>query len=126
MALNTAPGGEGEYAGGKGLILEYRIRTDDGFLTAGYTRSKIKPWSLQGGAEGSANYVEVLRVDGTQETYSFVSGLTVHTDDVIRVVTASGGGYGDPASRSADAVARDVRDGYITAEAAANLYGKSS
>ncbi len=125
MELNTAQGGEGEYTGGRGLILEYRIRTDNGFMTAGYTRCKIKPWALQGGKEGSGNYVEVLRVDGTSETYSFVSGLTVHTDDVIRVVTASGGGYGDPEKRSTEAVASDLRNGYITAEAAANLYGKS-
>ena len=125
MELNTAPGGEGQYTGGRGLILEYRIRTDDGFLTAGYTRSKIKPWSLQGGAEGSANYVEVIRTDGSEEQYSFVSGLSVHTDDVIRVVTASGGGYGDPVKRAPEALANDIRNGYVSAETAANIYGKN-
>jgi N-methylhydantoinase B len=126
MALNTEPGGEGQYTGGRGLILEYRIRTDDGFLTAGYTRSKIKPWSLQGGNEGSGNYVEVIRTDGTEEQYSFVSGLTVHTDDVIRVVTASGGGYGDPAKRAPEALASDIRNGYVSAQTAAKFYGKKS
>ena len=54
MELNTAPGGEGRFRGGRGLILEYRIRTENGFLTAGYTRSRIKPWPLEGGLEGSA------------------------------------------------------------------------
>lgn len=124
MALNTAPGGEGQYCGGRGLVLEYRIRTDNGFLTAGYTRSRIKPWSLQGGAEGSGNYIEVIRTDGSEERYSFVSGLSVHTDDVIRVVTASGGGYGDPARRSPEALASDIRNGYVSPRTAAKLYGK--
>lgn len=124
MALNTQAGGEGEYTGGRGLVLEYRIRTDNGFLTAGYTRSKIKPWALEGGQEGSGNYVEVVRTDGSTEQFSFVSGLTVNKDDVIRVVTASGGGYGDPRNRSAESVADDLRNGYVSQSTAASVYGK--
>jgi N-methylhydantoinase B len=122
MELNTEPGGEGQFVGGRGLRLEYRIRTNNGFLTAGYTRSKIKPWALEGGLEGSGNYVEVIRTDGSEERYSFVSGLTLNTDDVIRVVTASGGGYGNPESRDRDAVAADVRNGLLTLERAKQVY----
>jgi N-methylhydantoinase B len=123
MELNTEPGGEGEFTGGRGLRLEYRIRTDNGFLTAGYTRSKVKPWALNGGLEGSGNYVVVTRKDGSEETYSFVSGLTVNKDDVIRVVTASGGGFGDPKKRDPEAVRRDVRNGLLSADHAAQVYG---
>ncbi|WP_424929441.1 hydantoinase B/oxoprolinase family protein [Amaricoccus tamworthensis] len=123
MELNTEPGGEGQFTGGRGLRLEYRIRTDNGFLTAGYTRSRIKPWSLEGGEEGSGNYVEVIRTDGEVEKYAFVSGLTVNKDDVIRVVTASGGGFGDPRKRDKEAVLRDVRNGLLSAERAADIYG---
>lgn len=123
MALNEAPGGEGQYAGGRGLILEYRIRTENGFLTAGYTRSKIKPWPLEGGEEGSGNFVEVIKADGSEETYSFVSGLGVTTDDVIRVITSCGAGYGDPKERDPAAVARDVRNGLVTRDRARDIYG---
>ncbi|MYF89802.1 MAG: hydantoinase B/oxoprolinase family protein, partial [Boseongicola sp. SB0676_bin_33] len=123
MELNTEPGGEGKYTGGRGLRLEYRIRTNDGFLTAGYTRSRIKPWALEGGLEGSGNYVEVFKTDGSQEVYSFVSGLPVNTDDLIRIVTASGGGYGDPKDRDAASVREDVKNGLLSAERAAEVYG---
>ncbi|MYH56673.1 MAG: hydantoinase B/oxoprolinase family protein, partial [Boseongicola sp. SB0675_bin_26] len=123
MELNTEPGGEGKFTGGRGLRLEYRIRTNNGFLTAGYTRSRIKPWALEGGLEGSGNYVEVLKTDGSQEVYSFVSGLPVNTDDVIRIVTASGGGYGDPKERDAASVREDVKNGLLSAERAAEVYG---
>jgi N-methylhydantoinase B len=44
---------------------------------------------------------------------------------VIRVVTASGGGYGDPAKRAPEALANDIRNGYVSAETAANIYGKN-
>ena len=122
MALNEAPGGEGQFTGGRGLILEYRIRTENGFLTAGYTRSKIKPWSLENGVEGSGNFVEVIKADGHQETYSFVSGMSVKTDDVIRVITSSGAGYGDPKKRDRQAVAMDIKNGFVTPERAKEIY----
>lgn len=122
MALNDAPGGEGEFNGGRGLILEYRIRTEQGFMTMGYTRSKIKPWGMEGGHEGSGNYVEVIKPDGV-ETYSFVSGLPLTTDDVVRVVTSSGAGYGDPKARDRAAVADDIKAGFITAQRAAEIHG---
>lgn len=125
MALNTEPGGEGQFTGGRGLVLEYRIRTETGFLTAGYTRSKVKPWSLAGGHEGSGNYVEVIKGDDT-ERYAFVSGLDLTTDDVVRVVTSSGAGFGDPKRRASKAVAMDVKNGFVTPEAAADIYGHQS
>ncbi len=123
LELNTEPGGEGQWCGGRGIVLEYRIRQDGSFLTAGYTRARILPWALDGGNEGSPNYVEVIRKDGTRDRYSFVSGLTVDRDDVIRIVTGVGGGVGDPARRDPDAVAEDIRNGFITPERAAEVHG---
>ena len=122
MELNTAPGGEGEFNGGRGLILEYRIRTEKGFLTAGYTRSKVKPWPLQGGTEGSGNFFEVIKAEGGKERYSFVSGLDLTTDDVVRIITSSGAGYGDPTKRDRKAVALDIKNGFITKERAEKVH----
>lgn len=123
MELNTAPGGEGEFNGGRGLILDYRIRTENGFLTAGYTRSKIKPWPLNNGLEGSGNLVVVTKADGSVEEYSFVSGLSLTTDDVVRVITSSGAGFGDPRKRDPDAVKQDIENGLTTAERAREVHG---
>lgn len=123
MELNIEPGGEGKFTGGRGIVMDYRIRADNGFLTAGYTRSKFPPWSLDGGREGSPNYVKVIRKDGSSERFSFVSGLTTHTDDVIRVVTGNGGGIGDPRERDRAAVEEDIRNGLITRERAREVYG---
>lgn len=125
MALNTEPGGEGQFNGGRGLVLEYRIRTENGFVTAGYTRSKVKPWSLENGQEGSGNYIEVIKPDGT-ERYSFVSGLDLTTDDVVRVVTSCGAGFGDPKERSKDSVQRDIKNEFIDADRAKSVHGFSA
>jgi N-methylhydantoinase B len=123
MELNTEPGGEGRFAGGRGIVMDYRIRGDNGFLTAGYTRSKFPPWALDGGREGSPNYVRYMGKDGTDQRYAFVSGLTTHTGDVIRVVTGTGGGLGDPKLRDRALVAEDIRNGLITPERAREVYG---
>lgn len=123
MELNTEPGGEGQWVGGHGIVMDYRVRADGSFLTAGYTRSKILPWALDGAEEGSPNYVRVIRKDGTSERYSFVSNLTVNTDDVIRIVTGTGGGLGDPKLRDKSAIAADLKNGFITPERAKHIYG---
>ena len=43
--------------------------------------------------------------------------------DVARLVTATGGGYGDPHRRTVEAVQADVRGGYVTLEQAERDYG---
>ena len=123
MELNLEPGGEGAFTGGRGIVMDYRVRADNGFLTIGYTRSRFPAWALNGGREGSPNYVEFIPKDGERQRFAFVSGLGTKKDDVIRVVTGNGGGFGDPARRDPDLVRRDVKNGLISAERAREVYG---
>jgi N-methylhydantoinase B len=123
MELNTDPGGEGRWRGGHGIRMDYRIRRDNSFLTLGYTRSRILPWSLDGGNEGSANYALVLRTDGSSERYAFGSGIRVDNDDVISIITGAGGGIGDPRERDRALVEEDIRNGLVTCERAREVYG---
>ena len=123
MELNLEPGGEGRFQGGRGIVMDYRVRGDNGFLTAGYTRSKFPAWALDGGREGSPNYVLFMPRNGKPERFSFVSGLTTHPDDVIRVVTGNGGGIGDPRERDRALVEEDIKNGLITPERAREVYG---
>jgi N-methylhydantoinase B len=112
LALSDEPGGEGEHRGGKGIVLEYRVRADGCFLTCAYTRSRQRPWALAGGCEGSPNYVEVVRAGGSTERHAVVTGLEVNEGDVIRIHTGSGGGYGDPSRRRPELVHQDSRNGF--------------
>jgi N-methylhydantoinase B len=123
LALNDEPGGEGEHRGGRGIVLDYRVRSDGCFFTCAYTRNKHRPWPLEGGLEGSPNYAEVLRADGSREEHAVVTALDVNEGDVIRIHTGSGGGYGDPRRRTRESVLEDVKDGFITLERAREAYG---
>jgi N-methylhydantoinase B len=123
LQLNDAEGGEGARRGGKGIVLDYRVRSDGCFFTCAYTRNKHRPWPLQGGREGSPNYAEVIRRDGSVEEYAVVTALEVNEGDVIRIHTGNGGGYGDPAERPRGLVLEDVRNGFLDEERARDVYG---
>lgn len=123
MSFHDEEGGEGKYRGGKGVCIEYRIRSDNAWFTAAYTRSKFPPWPLEGGRHGSPNYVEIVRTDGTKERYSVANALTLNTDDVIRVMTGTGAGWGPPEERDIELIKEDLKNGFIT-EKQANEYYK--
>ncbi len=78
---------------------------------------------MEGGAEGSPNLVEFRPTEGQPTRYAFVSGLATKPGDVIRVITGNGGGYGDPKRRDPKRVAEDVKNGLLTPERAAEVYG---
>ncbi len=122
LSFHNDDGDEGKFRGGKGICLEYRIRSNDGWLTAAYTRSVIPPWGLEGGCDGSPNYFEIIRANGDTSRHSVVSGESLRTDDVIRVVTAAGAGWGDPLKRDLDLIKDDLKNGYITEEQANKYY----
>jgi N-methylhydantoinase B len=123
LSFHDENGGHGMHRGGKGVRIDYRIKSDNAWLTVAYTRSKVPPWPLMGGFEGSPNHVLIVRKDGDTERYSVVSGLTLNTDDVIQVMTGTGAGWGDPMQRSLELVISDLKNGYINEEQANHYYG---
>ena len=123
LSFHDLEGGAGKHRGGKGVRIDYRIKSDNAWLTVAYTRDRIPPWPLKGGQPGSPNHILVVRKNGATERYSVVSGLTLNTDDIIRVMTATGAGWGDPMERDINLVQEDVKNGYVTPEQAERYYG---
>ena len=123
LSLNVTDGGEGEYIGGKGIKLDYRIMVDDWWLTMAYVRSEVGPWGMEGGKEGSTNYAVVKHVNGDEKRYSACTALTLKKDDVVQVRRATGGGYGDPKKRDKESVLSDIKNEYISPERAKEIYG---
>ena len=127
FGFDIVPGaGAGRRRGGRGLVREYRIGCDEALLTVAWGRHLYPPWGAAGGRNGSPNYVEVLR-DGHPigPPFGKVSRMPLRRDDVVRLVTGSGGGYGDPREREPDRVLADLRDELITPAEAAECYGLS-
>lgn len=122
-AFHNDDGGAGEHRGGRGVILDYRVTADEVFLTYATSRSREPPWGLAGGHTGSLNGATIHRNDGTIESYDMCTRVRVRKGELIRLKTATGGGYGNPQARNRARVARDIKNGYITAAQALRDYG---
>ena len=52
-----------------------------------------------------------------------VGGFALTRDDIVRIQSSGGGGYGNPPNRDPNLVAGDVKLGYLTLEQAQERYG---
>ena len=85
-------------------------------------KTKSRPWALEGGAEPDASQVIVF--PGTEREHRVSTRrVAVAPGDRITLLTAGGGGHGDPALRDPQAVRRDVAEGYVSHAAARDCYG---
>ncbi len=119
-------GGAGQFRGGKGVALEYEIPTEGWTFTGSFGRSKFPPWGTAGGQDGSPNYTEILRQgvrSDPPEIMAKPARIPLRKGDVVRMVTATGGGWGNPALRDKAAIEQDLLDGFITADQASTVYG---
>lgn len=122
---NVTEGGEGEFRGGRGMIRDYHIVSDEpAYLTTTFGRFKYPPWSVAGGRDGSPNYVEIIRADGSPSVkVGKLARCELRKGDIARLFTATGGGWGDPKKRDRARVLQDLKAGMITREAAEKVYG---
>lgn len=122
--LRPDSGGAGQYRGGLGLHRDIRFLTDGEFLTV-MKKTKSPPWALEGGRETDPN--TVILFPGTERERRVSTKRTaVAAGDRVTLLTAGGGGYGDPAKRDRQRVREDVAEGYVSADAARTVYGVSS
>ena len=124
-AFNPEPGGEGKFRGGRGVVRSYEILSDrGGAITITLGRHKNPSWGVEGGHDGSRNYTQVIRADGTEtDPVGKTARLPLAKGDVLRIVCGSGGGWGDPAERPRDKVLADLRAGLISPQVAKEVYG---
>lgn len=118
-SLHSEDGGFGQYCGGKGNYLEYEILCDQAYFTGSFGRFKFPPWGVDGGHKGSSNYVEILRGgerSDPPEIHGKPARLALKKGDVVRMVTACGGGWGAPENREVAAIRSDLKNDFITRE----------
>jgi N-methylhydantoinase B len=113
-------GGAGQFRGGLGQIMEVGSLDGAPFaINAYYDRIQHPPHGREGGKDGAAGEVKLLsgpklRGKGQQ---------TVPKGDRLIIAMPGGGGLGHPHKRALEAVAEDVRLGFISPAAARRDYG---
>jgi len=107
-SLREGSGGEGKWRGGLGIIREYELLAPV-TVQLWFERTVEPSWGLFGGSAGKPPEVWVYRPGKPGVHMLKANNLKVETGTRILVKTGGGGGWGDPAERSADDRERDRR-----------------
>ena len=123
-ALREDSGGPGRFRGGLGTRLKIRMHTP-AKMDTWIERTACAPWGLAGGHDAAANQIWIERADGEQLRFTSgkVTGIELAEGDSHVVELGGGGGFGDPRRRPAREVLADVTAGYVSVEAACDVYG---
>jgi N-methylhydantoinase B len=118
-------GGPGEYRGGLGVGMRFEALLPDTTLAMrGMERTRFAPWGFNGGGPGSLTRPGVVNGGKPNErAHARVDFLRLESGETLELVSSGGGGYGNPLSRDPERVANDVRFGFVSRDAAENVYG---
>ncbi|HEY1243330.1 MAG TPA: hydantoinase B/oxoprolinase family protein [Hyphomicrobiaceae bacterium] len=116
-------GGAGRHRGGLGLWREWRIDCAAAQLSTNLDRFKFPPFGLGGGLPASLSTLTLIRGGKREALPSKVTNLMLRRGDIVRLETSGGGGFGGPRTRARELIERDIRQGYVTPEAAGAVYG---
>jgi N-methylhydantoinase B len=113
-------GGAGQWRGGLSLQREYEV-LEDATVIRRFDKARHPPLGLAGGKAGAAaRFVTAL---GTaHERVTPPGRYELKAGDRFLLQSAGGGGYGDPRRRDPAALARDLAEGYVSAEGAPRDY----
>ena len=111
--------GRGALADGDVRSHRQRVAQPDESRSLGNAR--WREWRARrplGEAAGTEKWQTFVEAFGTKSPSKF-SGIRLHPGDQVRLAMPGGGGYGDPRRRDRALVARDLAEGFVTAERSA-------
>ena len=115
-ALSENSCGAGQYRGGLGIVRTIRV-TEDGadsvLVSAATERSVSHPWGLCGGGEGGNASIEILRDGKVISDSPKPRNIALEQGDVVKMITAGAGGYGNVAKRDPAILRRELEEGII-------------
>jgi N-methylhydantoinase B len=122
--LRRDSAGAGQWRGGNGQEIRFRILQDDSFVLArGMERLRFRPWGAHGGGPGAPARLILQRAGEAPHELGKIDLLPVAAGDEISIQTPGGGGWGDPFQRDPAAVLTDVLRGLLSVDAARDDYG---
>ena len=116
-------GGAGKFRGGMSQRKTWRMLADEGILQVRADRQTHRPYGLYGGGPGAAGRNVLDPGLPTEEKLHAKLTMTLRRGQVFRHELPGAGGWGDALTRDLSLVAKDLRDGLVTIEAAARDYG---
>jgi len=116
--------GPGRHRGGCGIFRDIRIIADEAILGVRMDNVRHPAWGVNGGMAGGCGFITVNPGTPAERKLKPMSeGHRLRRGDLVRIVTAGGGGWGSPLERPAEQVHLDMLDGFISAASARRDYG---
>lgn len=115
--------GPGEFRGGFGIRFDVELTAPGATLVMrGQDRHQFNPWGIGGGSAGP-NATCFSTLEGQTTYLGKTNNYRPASDEVITLIGAGGGGFGDPLARDPHAVLTDHLNGLVSAERATSEYG---
>jgi N-methylhydantoinase B len=123
--LATDSGGAGRTRGGLSMQRALRVLAQQARYSLLSDGAVVPAFGVLGGLSGVpvGSWIDRGGAIEDFDTPGKVAGHPLDEGSIVMVRSAGGGGYGDPLDRDAERVASDVREGYVSAKAARELYG---
>ena len=115
--------GAGRFRGGVGFIREYEV-LEDCMLTVRSSNHQNPAWGVHGGRSPMPSRVMLNPDTPQREQLEPIVTRQLRSGDVLRFEQSGGGGYGIPQERDEAMVRADVLNGYVSQEAAQQVYGR--
>jgi N-methylhydantoinase B len=113
-------GGAGRMRGGLGQVIEIGNGIDEPFyFHCAFERMKFAARGFDSGLPGAPGHLALASGEGLASKGRHF----IPTGDRVVIMSPGGGGIGDPKKRDRAAVAQDLANGLISADAAAKVYG---
>jgi len=123
--LTVDSGGAGRSRGGLAMTRALRVLAAGTRYSLLSDGAVVPAFGVLGGLAGVpvGAWIERQGAASCFDTPGKVAGHLIEAGSTLMVRSAGGGGYGDPLQRDPERVALDVREGYVSAEAARLIYG---
>jgi N-methylhydantoinase B len=124
-ALVPESGGVGRMRGGMAVARQISVWADDIVFSArSDNHTAGVSTGVLGGGNGRQSRLLRFAPDGAVQVLSSkTANIALKRGESIRLETSGAGGFGDPAQRSVEALARDIMDEVVGVEAARAAYG---
>lgn len=119
-------GGAGTTRGGLSMQRSMRVLAADSRYSLLSDGAVVPAFGVMGGLSGVQVGAWIEAADGTIEGFDTpgkIAGHPMGDGSVVVIRSAGGGGYGDPLLRPPASVQEDVEEGYVSLQAARDLYG---
>jgi N-methylhydantoinase B len=123
--LGEGTAGAGRHRGGQSMQRGLRVLAPTATYSLLSDGAVLPAFGIEGGGAAAPVDSHVIR-DGREiafPTPGKVGGFKLKRGDILVIRSAGGGGFGDPLERPPELVSEDVREGYVSAKEAKQVYG---